>query len=259
MLLAGADWLLKASEVGAGGLTTASASPPPLPPPPPSPSSSSSSSSAAAAAAAAASNAVNAAVTTNGTTTPTPSIALSESYGSDLLVSQVGNATVDALFWGRPEDITGPRPAFAVSLSLGAADLAGATAAALAAASVLWKADDPSWSAKALARAESLFAAAELYPGLSQDQLRAEARLAKTVTVPGPIINGTVLPPTTQMTYETVKTDLTGISRDVNAVLTTQHDKLLWASAWLYRYEREKEKVFFFHFFLHSRRSRSSI
>lgn len=206
----GADWLLKASEVGTGGLSTASVL-----------------------------DSVTAAATTNNTSTPTPapspSLSLSRGYGGDLLVAQVGNATVDGLFWGRPEDINGPRPAFAVSLSLGASDLAGATAAALAAASVLWKAEDPSWSQRALDRAESLFAAAELYPGLSQEQLYATTQLAKTVTVPGPIINGTVLPPTTQTTYETVRTGMNGVSRDVNAVLTTSHDKMLWASAWLYR------------------------
>ena len=220
----GADWLLKASEVGTGGLLTAA---------------SAAAASASASAASAASAAVAAAATANDTATPTPSpsttIDLSSGYGGDLLVAQVGNATVDALFWGRPEDIAGPRPAFAVSLSLGAADLAGAASAALAAASVLWKADDPAWSARALARAESLFAAARLYPGLSQDQLQTTTQVAKLITVPGPIINGTVLPPTTQTMYETVKTSLEGASRDVNAVLTTQHDKMLWASAWLYR------------------------
>ena len=221
----GADWLMKASEVGTGGLLNT----------------------ASAASVAAAAAAVDAASTTNNnnnatTSAPTPTpappsstIDLSSGYGGDLLVAQVGNATVDALFWGRPEDITGPRPAFAVSLSLGAADLAGAAAAALAAAATLWKADDPAWSARALARAESLFAAAQLYPGLSQDQLQTTTQVAKTITVPGPIINGTVLPPTTQTMYETVTTNLAGVSRDVNAVLTTQHDKMLWASAWLYR------------------------
>lgn len=157
----GADWLMKASEVGTGGLlNTASAA------------------AAAAAAVDAASTTNNNNNATTSATTPTPAppsstIDLSSGYGGDLLVAQVGNATVDALFWGRPEDITGPRPAFAVSLSLGAADLAGAAAAALAAASTLWKADDPAWSSRALARAESLFAAAQLYPGLSQDQLQA--------------------------------------------------------------------------------------
>ena len=213
----GADWLLRASEVGTGGLL--------------SPASALGSAPRTGADAAAAANAA--------APTPAPApnrtIDLSRGYGGDLLVSQVGNATSDALFWGRPEDIQGPRPAFAVSLSLGAADLAGATAAALAAASVLWKAEDPVWAQRALDRAESLFAAAQLYPGLSQDQLQATTQVAKVVTVPGPIINGTVLPPTTQTTYETVKTNLAGVSRDVNNVLTTSHDKMLWASAWLYR------------------------
>lgn len=228
----GADWLLKASEVGTGGLSVASAL--------------ENAANAfdapvdAVSDDASALNSVDAAAT-NGTTTPTPTplpttiIDLSKGYGGDLLVAQVGNATVDALFWGRPEDISGPRPAFAVALSLGAADLAGAAAAALAAASVLWKAEDPAWADRALARAESLFTAAQLYPGLSQDQLQTTTQLAKQVTVPGPIINGTVLPPTIQTTFEVVKTNLAGVSRDVNAVLTTQHDKMLWAAAWLYR------------------------
>jgi len=52
---------------------------------------------------------------------------------------QMGNLTVDQLFWGRPEDITTPRPYYAVPLNRAAftssaVDLGGSIAAGLLAA-----------------------------------------------------------------------------------------------------------------------------
>lgn len=51
----------------------------------------------------------------------------------------MGNYSVDQNFWGRPEDITGDRPFYAVPLNVptadsSAVDLGGAVAAALLAA-----------------------------------------------------------------------------------------------------------------------------
>ena len=157
-------------------------------------------------------------------------------FGGDLLVAQVGNATADALFWGRPEDIAGTRPAYAVSLSQGAADLASVTAAALASASVLLKRDDPAWSASALARAEALFAAAERWPGFARDQLASTFGVSRTSTLTTTYPNGTVVT-SEQTNFVDAPTGINGVSRDVNGVVATpsMHDKLLWGAAWLYR------------------------
>ena len=48
-------------------------------------------------------------------------------------IMQVGNYAVDHASWGRPEDLTGPRPYY--SNLAGSSDLAGTVVAALAAAS----------------------------------------------------------------------------------------------------------------------------
>ena len=52
---------------------------------------------------------------------------------------QVGNMTLDAAFWGPPEQMTAatmPRPAYVVETSSGASDLAGSMAGALAASAM---------------------------------------------------------------------------------------------------------------------------
>ena len=51
-------------------------------------------------------------------------------------VSQVGNGDLDHAYWGRPEDMTMNRPAYSVTTSAPGSDVAGETAAALAAGSI---------------------------------------------------------------------------------------------------------------------------
>ena len=52
---------------------------------------------------------------------------------------QVGDGHVDHAFWGRPEDMTMARPAFKIDANNPGSDLAGETAAAMAAGSILFK------------------------------------------------------------------------------------------------------------------------
>jgi hypothetical protein len=56
---------------------------------------------------------------------------------------QVGDPNADHSYWGRPEDMTMPRPAQALSPSKPGSDLLGETAAAMAAASILFNSTDP--------------------------------------------------------------------------------------------------------------------
>ena len=51
---------------------------------------------------------------------------------------QVGDGDSDHAFWGRPEDMTMARPAFKIDATHPGSDLAGETAAALAAASIFY-------------------------------------------------------------------------------------------------------------------------
>ena len=118
------------------------------------------------------------------------------------LVAQVGNVTAERFFWGRPEEIEGARPSFIVDVGTGAADLASATSAALAAAAVALKDTDAAWSADAVARARRLYAQARVAPGFW---------------------------------WETAGGDEPYSGLAPEGKMTTQYDKMLWAAGWLVR------------------------
>ena len=55
----------------------------------------------------------------------------------------MGDGFVDHSYWGRPEDMTMARPAWAITTAAPGSELAGETAAAMAAASILFKTANP--------------------------------------------------------------------------------------------------------------------
>jgi len=57
----------------------------------------------------------------------------------------VGDGNADHSYWGRPEDMTMARPAWAITTSAPGSELAGETAAAMAAASILFKTANPGY------------------------------------------------------------------------------------------------------------------
>jgi hypothetical protein len=63
---------------------------------------------------------------------------------------QVGDIDSEMLLWYRPEDAVQPRPAYAVDLTTGGADLAGSVAAGLAASAVVFQAAGDAEYAKKL-------------------------------------------------------------------------------------------------------------
>ncbi|XP_041377751.1 uncharacterized protein LOC121390096 isoform X2 [Gigantopelta aegis] len=71
--------------------------------------------------------------------------------------AQVGDANADHNYWGRPEDMTIARPAFSVSMSSGGSEVSAETAAALAAGSIAFSTEDPTYSATLLSKAISLY------------------------------------------------------------------------------------------------------
>ncbi len=76
------------------------------------------------------------------------------------MYGQVGDGGADHGVWSRPEDWgkTGlKRPAFKITESAPGSDLAGETAAAMAAASMVFKKSDPTYSAKLLTHAKQLY------------------------------------------------------------------------------------------------------
>ncbi len=78
---------------------------------------------------------------------------------------QVGDASSDHSFWGPAEVNPSPRPSSAVTESCPGSDLTGEAAAALAASSMVFQTDDPSYSSTLLAQAKSLYEFADDFRG----------------------------------------------------------------------------------------------
>lgn len=78
---------------------------------------------------------------------------------------QVGDGSSDHSFWGGAEVNPEPRPSYAVTESCPGSDLVGQAAAAMAASSIVFKTDDPTYSATLLAQAKSLYEFADDYRG----------------------------------------------------------------------------------------------
>ncbi|WOL13774.1 hypothetical protein Cni_G22553 [Canna indica] len=84
---------------------------------------------------------------------------------------QVGDAFRDHACWERPEDMDTPRTVYKVDRDHPGSDVAGETAAALAAASIAFRSHDPAYSARLLDRAISVFEFADKYRGAYSSSL----------------------------------------------------------------------------------------
>lgn len=84
---------------------------------------------------------------------------------ADVLYGEVGDGNSDHKCWQRPEDMTTPRQAYRIDANNPGSDLAGETAAALAAASIVFRHSDPAYSNELLNHAEQLFTFADKYRG----------------------------------------------------------------------------------------------
>ncbi|WMV44128.1 hypothetical protein MTR67_037513 [Solanum verrucosum] len=89
----------------------------------------------------------------------------------DTLYVQVGDPNQDHRCWERPEDMDTPRNVYKVSPQNPGSDVAAETAAALAAASIVFKDSDPSYSSTLLRTAQKVFAFADKYRGSYSDSL----------------------------------------------------------------------------------------
>ncbi|KAL7644078.1 UNVERIFIED_CONTAM: hypothetical protein RMT77_004890 [Armadillidium vulgare] len=82
---------------------------------------------------------------------------------SDVLWGQVGDGGADHAYWGRPEDMDMDRPSDKIDSQEPGSDLAGETAAALAAASIVFQDVDSSYSSQLLEAAKELYELADNY------------------------------------------------------------------------------------------------
>ncbi|KAK8985306.1 hypothetical protein V6N11_068571 [Hibiscus sabdariffa] len=121
---------------------------------------------------------------------------------SNVLWGQVGDGNSDHYCWERAEDMTTPRTAFKLDQGHPGSDLAGETAAALAASSMAFKPYNSSYSDLLLVHAKQLFLFADRYRGLYDDSI-----------------------PSAKPFYKS-----SGYS-----------DELLWAAAWLFRATGEEQ------------------
>ena len=81
------------------------------------------------------------------------------------LYVQVGDGEADHKWWGPAEVMTMARPSYKISASCPGSDVAGETAASLASAAIVFKTDDPTYSATLLSHAKQLYSFADTYRG----------------------------------------------------------------------------------------------
>ncbi len=85
------------------------------------------------------------------------------------LYGQVGNGGQDHAWWGPAEVMQMARPSYRVTTSCPGSDLAGETAAALAAASIAFRPTDPTYANTLLTHARQLYSFADTYRGKYSD------------------------------------------------------------------------------------------
>ncbi|NEZ58644.1 glycoside hydrolase family 9 protein [Adonisia turfae] len=93
------------------------------------------------------------------------------SNGTTALWGQVGNGGTDHAYWGSAESMTMERPAYKVDSNNPGSDLAGETAAALAAASIVFKSTNANYADKLLTNAKQLYDFADTYRGKYSDSI----------------------------------------------------------------------------------------
>ena len=89
----------------------------------------------------------------------------------DVLYVNVGDGNSDHACWERPEDMDTPRRAYMVNATHPGSDVAAETSAALAAASLVFRARDPAYSSKLLRAARQVFDFADRYRGSYSNSL----------------------------------------------------------------------------------------
>ncbi|ESO91444.1 hypothetical protein LOTGIDRAFT_153886 [Lottia gigantea] len=103
--------------------------------------------------------------------------------GKNELYVQVGDASADHSFWGRPESLKMARPAYKITASKPGTDVAGATSAAFAAGHLAFKEKDPKYAAKLLQHAKELYDFAMTHKGVYSSSVPAAAGYYKSTNI----------------------------------------------------------------------------
>ncbi|KAG5539556.1 hypothetical protein RHGRI_019926 [Rhododendron griersonianum] len=99
-----------------------------------------------------------------------------------VLYGEVGDGNTDHYCWQRPEDMTTSRQAYKIDPSNPGSDLAGETAAAMAAASIVFRRSNPSYSNELLAHAHQLFEFADKYRGKYDSSITVAQKYYRSVS-----------------------------------------------------------------------------
>ncbi|HBE16690.1 MAG TPA: endoglucanase [Cyanobacteria bacterium UBA11149] len=121
---------------------------------------------------------------------------------ANVLWGQVGKASLDHDWWGPAEVMQMARPSYKIDQSCPGSDLAGETAAAMAASSMVFKETDATYANTLLRHAKELFQFAEEYQGIYSDCITEAKDFYKS---------------------------------------SGYNDELAWAAGWLYRATGDKE------------------
>lgn len=84
---------------------------------------------------------------------------------ANVLYGQVGRGSTDHAWWGPAEVMQMERPAYKIDASCPGSDLAGETAAAMAASSILFRDSDPAYANELVRHARQLYTFADTYRG----------------------------------------------------------------------------------------------
>ncbi|MEM6867991.1 MAG: glycoside hydrolase family 9 protein, partial [Cyanobacteria bacterium P01_C01_bin.121] len=96
---------------------------------------------------------------------------ITDNQETQALWGQVGDGYVDHAYWGPAEEMTMNRPSFKIDSQNPGSDLAGESAAALAAASIIFRESDSVYADRLLENAKQLFDFADQYRGKYSDAI----------------------------------------------------------------------------------------
>ncbi|MEO0540289.1 MAG: glycoside hydrolase family 9 protein [Cyanobacteria bacterium P01_A01_bin.105] len=96
---------------------------------------------------------------------------VTDGQATQAFYGQVGNGSLDHSYWGSPETMNMPRPAYKVDRDHPGSDLTAETAAALAAAAIAFRQTDPAYADTLLDHAQQLYTFADTYRGRYSDSI----------------------------------------------------------------------------------------
>ncbi|KAK9828913.1 hypothetical protein WJX72_002766 [[Myrmecia] bisecta] len=147
------------------------------------------------------------------------------------IIYQVGNYTQDKGYWGRPENMTGPRPTYYISTVNGTSDLVGQLVGALVSTAMVFQTDDPDYYDKLMGAALDLYGAGTRHRAKYTGQYiyNCAPPAAGSTILNKPVDNS--CPPPDEVFRGAMVFQYNS---------TSYRDDLAWAASWLYKATNDK-------------------